>query len=275
MIYHKSAIENMRRAREQAETYGIAIASHIGIGDALQFSSLPENFFIGRNGKKLYDISKPWFFDHNPFVVRDDRVRIDKKTQLWNFPSQFEWPSPRKEDKPKVYLSNAEIWASVFNVPVVLNRPRLYRFEDFPFEKRKIILLQIGGRSHGEMPQHIVEHVIKKYAPTNQLYTIGLENFETKYGLRKIETSSLWDLAEVISQARMFIGIDSGPSWISACYPDVVTKIVRTKPNPPELFKDWIPLEQRNIHSHWDSRERITHNVSEKDVGFTYSYRRI
>lgn len=69
--------------------------------------------------------------------------------------------------------------------------------------------------------------------------------------------------------------VDSGPSWIAASYPDVITKIVRTKPHPPELFENFIPLEQRNIHAHWCSRERMEHNVSSNDVGHTFSYKRI
>lgn len=257
---------------EVEKKIGITIKSTIGVGDALQFSSLPENYYRAKGGKKLVDISKPWFFDYNPFVDRNTK-EVDEKTEMWNFPTQYEWPLPRNERQPKVYLSNAEIWASVFKSPVVLNRPRLYQFEDFPFEKRKIILFHLDGRSHGIMPQHIIEHVIKKYSHTQQLYLVGKTT--NTFGLKKIETPTLWDLAEVISQARMFIGVDSGPSWIATCYPDVITKIVRTKPNPAEEFQNWVPLERSNIHSMWDSRERMIHNVSEVDQGFTWSYKRI
>lgn len=254
------------------KTIGITIDARIGLGDALQFCSLPENYSRAKGGKKLVDLSRPWFFDHNPYVDRGTS-QVDEKIEMWNFPQQYEWPLPRKEYEPQIYLSNAEIWTSVLRVPVVMNRMRLYRFEDFPFEKRKMILFHIDGRSHGEMPEHIIQHVIKKYSPTDQLFLIG--NPKKNYGLKVIKTNTLWDLAEVISQCRMYIGIDSGPSWIASCYPDVITKIVRTKPNPPELFEDWIPLEKKNIHSMWDSRERMTHNVSDRDIGFTWSYKRI
>lgn len=257
---------------------GISIKPSIGIGDALQYSSLPENYFR-HTGKKLVDISKPWFFDHNPYITREN-VKTSRIQEMWNFgPTQYQWPNPRtkemfllgrNEKVPGVYLSNAEIWASLFEVPIVLNRPRLYHFEDFPFEKRTHILFQTEGKSHGSMPTHIVEHVKRKYKHC-ELFHIGPG---PHHGLHHIETPSLWGLAHLISEAKMLIGMDSGPSWIAACY-DVIVKKVRTKPNPPELFKDWVPLEIKNVHSMWDDRCHQIFNITEDDIGFTYSYKRI
>ncbi len=257
---------------------GISIKSTIGIGDALQYSSLPENYYH-HTGKKLVDVSKHWFFDYNPYVVRN--AQYTSVREMWNFgPTQYEWPNPRtkemyllgrNEKVPGVYLSNAEIWASVFNVPVVLNRPRLYHFEEFPFAKRTNILFQTEGKSHGQMPTHIVEHVKNKYKHCNLIH-IGAGS---PHGLHHVETPSLWGLAQLISESKMLICMDSGPSWIGACYPDVIVKKVRSKPNPPELFADWVPLEIRNIHSHWDSREHMIYNITENDIGFTWSYKKI
>lgn len=234
---------------------------------------MPENYFRA-TGRKLIDLSRPWFFDHNPFVSRELDPKPQNIVEMWNFgPTQYEWPIPRGKDKPAVYLSNAEIWASVMKVPCVLSRPRLYRFEEFPFEDRRMILLQTEGQSHGKMPEHIVQHVINKYHGTGNLFHIGPGE---SYGLPTLGmTKTLWDLAEILSKARMLIGLDSGPTWIAVCYPDVIVKKVRTKPNPPDEFKNWIPLEIRNPHSHWDSREHLVYNVSEDDIGFSFSYRRI
>lgn len=247
---------------------GITIRSYIGIGDALQFSSLPENYFRAK-GEKLVDISKPWFFDHNPFVVRD--AAYVKATELWNFgPKQWEFPRPHMQG---VYTCNAEIPASLFGVGVTLNRPRLYKFEEFPFHERRTILIQTNGRSHGAMPDHVVQHVLKKYAPTGNLYQIGLDD-AMQLGIPKLKTPTLWALASAIAQARMLICLDSGPAWIAACYPDVVVKKLRTRPNPPD-FKTWVPLAVDNIHSHWDDRCHQIFNPTETDIGFTTSYRKI
>lgn len=254
---------------------GMDIKTTIGVGDALQFSSLPENYYRA-TGHKLLDMSQPWFFDHNPYVIRQGSEKIvpNKVVQMWNFchPDKYEWPIPRHKDKPKVYLSNAEIWASLLNVPVVMNRPRLYRFEEFPYEERQTILFHIDGRSHGMMPEHIIDHVLKKYSNTRNLYQIGTSSRDL--GIPKLKTSTLWDLAAVISKAKMLIGVDSGPSWIAACYPDVVVKKLRTKPSD-DVLKTWVPLEIHNIHSHWDDRCHQIFNVTEDDIGFTYSYRKI
>lgn len=261
---------------------GISIKPTIGIGDGLQYSSLPENYFRAK-GQKMYDISKPWFFDYNPYVSRDPSIQPSPFRELWNFsPTQYQWPDPRlvlprkgdhnpPEQRPKVYLSNAEIWASLYDIKPVLIRPRLYRYEDFPFEQRKMILLQTEGRSHGALPKKIADHVVNKYKATGQLFHIGPG--ET-YGLPHIETPTLWELAKLISEASMLIGVDSAPSWIAACYPDVIVKKVRIKPQP-DLFQEWIPLEIKNIHSHWDDRCHQIYNTSEDDIGFTQSYKKM
>lgn len=261
-------------------TIGIAIKPTIGVGDSLQYSSLFENYFRAKN-EKLISIDKHWFLEHNPYVIPYDEksgVAPKKILQMWNFsPTQYQWPIPkRREDRPLVYLSNAEIWASLLGVPVVLNRPRLYQFEDAClFEDRKMILLHTNGVSHGEMPSHIVDHVISKYAGTGHLYRIGNPKDDRYPTIPKIHTETLWDLAGVISKARMLIGMDSAPSWIAACYPDVIVKKLRTKPNPPERFTDWVPLDVKNIHSHWDDRCHMIFNASDDDIGFTTSYRKI
>jgi len=256
------------------EDLGISIKPTIGIGDALQFSSVPENYFR-TTGRKLCDISRPWFFDHNPFIDRSFRTPPKKVIEMWNFsPKQWQWPKPRP-DKPQVYLSNAEIGAKVFGAEVSLNRPRLYQFEDFPFHERQMILLQTEGKSHGVMPSHILDHIIEKYLPTKNLYHIGPEDHRLKgINIPHLITPTLWELAEIISKARMLIGLDSGPSWIAAAYPDVVVKKIRIKPSA-DIFKDWIPLEIANVHSHWDDRCHQIFNPSDVDVGFTSSYRKI
>lgn len=250
---------------------GISIKSSIGLGDGLQFSSVPENYFK-ETGKKLYDVSKPWFFDHNPHVVRELTEPLEKTVEMWNFsPHQWDWPRPRLEG---VYLSNAEIWSLVLGVKNTrLNRPRLYRFEDVKFKDREMILLQTQGKSHGAMPNHVVDHILEKYKPTKRLFHIGAKD-PRDLGIPRIETPSFWDLASVISKSQMFIGLDSGPSWVAACYPDVICKKLRMKPTP-EVFRKWVPLAIDNIHSHWDDRCQQIFNPSENDVGFTSSYRRM
>lgn len=252
---------------------GIKVARAKGVGDTVQFSSVPENYF-NATGKKLIDVDKAWIFDHNPFVIRDYAGYIRRTVDMWNFsPMQYHWPIPSDRDTKAVYQCNAEIWARVWGVnnPTLL-RPRLYQFEGFPFHKREKILLHTDGRSHGKLGEHVIEHVIEKYGPTGQLYIIGKP--ENTYGLPHIQTETLWDLAKVISEARMLIGSDSGPSWIAACYPDVIIKKVRQRPSA-ENYKNWVPLEVKNFHSHWDDRLFQIYNASDSDIGPFESYRKL
>ena len=107
------------------------------------------------------------------------------------------------------------------------------------------------------------------------LYQIGLQS-DPGYGIEKLYTPTFWDLAREISSAKMFIGVDSGPSWIAACYPDIVANKVRVKlPDGEGLIEDWVPLEIDRIHSHWDDRCFHIHNVTEDDRGFTSSFKRL
>jgi hypothetical protein len=149
---------------------GITFAENCkGIGDQIQFSSLPENYYR-TTGSKLIDVNKCWIFDHNPYVDRENVPRGTK--ELWNFPQKEPWPNPRPQG---VYLSNAEIHAARFGAKVFRNRPCLYKFESFPFERRNMIIFHTQGRSHGKLPDHIIGHVIEKYGATGQLFHLGVE----------------------------------------------------------------------------------------------------
>lgn len=256
----------------------LLVDRNIGIGDAVQFTSLPENYFK-HTGQKLIDVDKHWVFDHNPYIDRETRPDPNQIFKIWNHRPFIQPKGPDNLSKEQAhvrmntFLSNAEIHARLYDVPVVLNRPRLYQFEDYPFKDRNMILVHIQGKSHGTMPAHIIDHIISKYSKM-RLFQIGLPT-DLDIGIPRIKTETLWQLASVIARARMFIGMDSGPSWIAACYPDVVIKKVRTRPVDPQTFKDWIPLDFANIHSHWDDRLAQIHNVTEEDIGFTWSYKRI
>ena len=94
-------------------------------------------------------------------------------------------------------------------------------------------------------------------------------------GIPRLETPTFWDMTKEISEARMLIGMDSGPSWIACCYPDIVVKRLRMKPSFEEL-REWVPLAANNIHAIWDELQlHSCYNQSEDDIGFTSSYRRI
>ena len=249
----------------------IQVGNHIGLGDAVQFTSIPENYFR-EYGTKLLDIEKHFVFDHNPYVVRvNHEVVPTVNLNLWNLHCL---DTPISFRERTIYLCNAEAHSRHFKYEVRLNRPRLYRFEEYPFSERKYVILHVKGKSHGPMPEHIVAHVREKYGAL--VRWVGQPE-DWNYGIPsppRIPTPTFWDLAETISKARMFIGMDSGPSWVAACYPDVQLKKIRSWPSPEKL-RNWVPLECCRLDSLWDDRIALYYNQSEEDCGFTQSYRRL
>lgn len=245
------------------EVLGIIVPKTIGIGDAVQFTSVPENYFK-KFGRKVVDVERHWVFDYNPYIVRSERTTRD--VRLWNF-------SPVPKPRGSVFLSLAEKHAACVGVQhVTLRHPKLYRYEEHPFHLRRMILLQVEGVSHGRLPKTVLDHILMKYQGPN-LYQIGLK--DEGLGIPWIPTRTAWDLAELISRARMVIGPDSGPTWIATCYPDVVVKKVRMKPTVDAL-KTWVPLDVSNLHAQWDDLQLFSvYNPSVEDVGFTSSYKRI
>lgn len=249
---------------------GIRVNTKIGIGDKIQFTSVPENYFR-HTGENLVDLDESWIFDLNPYVVRGD-YKCDKVFDLWEMHCYNTAPVFKERT---VLLSNAESHARNLDYPVVMNRPRLYCYENFPVLAREKIILHTKGKSHGPLPSHVVEHILQKYGRSN-IIRVGRKE-EWMYSLAAPafhETSSMWELAKFISDAKLFIGVDSGPSWIAQCYPDVITKKVRLIPDHDRL-KEWVPLQCCILNSHWDDRSAQIYNSSEDDLGFTWSYKRI
>jgi len=247
----------------------LSIKKTIGIGDAIWFTTVPENYFRS-TGQKVIDDTHHWVLDNNPYVIRNpdkETLKLSKLLYGWNH-------NPRWMPKNRsCFTSMAEQHAGNLGIDCFIRHPRLYAYEDFPYEKREKILLQTQGLSHGKMPNHIIEHVFKKYKGM-PLFHIGV-SFDCDIQIPKLETPTLWDLVREISQCKMLIGLDSGPSWIAACYPDVIVKKVRMKPDL-DVLKDWIPLDVNNIHAIWDDLQlQHIYNQSENDVGFTSSYLRI
>lgn len=274
----------------KAKSVGIRLypapRAYLGIGDALQFSSLPENFF--RNyGQCLIDIDHHWIFDHNPYVIRSENnventpeIIID----LWQDYEHLKCNMRKLSSAPRVFTSNAEailsVMANIFSgrPKVFLNRPRLYKFEEHNFETRKLILIHTTGRSNGEMPDFLIKHILDKYKNTGDLIQIAGPKDKIIDGLGVIRPINLWAAAELISQARMFIGPDSGLAWIAACYPDVRVKKIRlTQPwGVVGNWHDWVPLRLGHPASHWDDLSLFQlYNLEDFDSGIFKSWRKL
>lgn len=260
---------------------GITLEGALGIGGRVTFASFPENYY--RNtGEKVIDLDHTWVFDHNPFVVRDQRP--SEIINLW----ALRWPQLLRNfplnsflEKP-VFGSIADRTASIFNHVAYLRHPRLYRYEDVPVLRDRIVLHTTGNvfnSAMGEdrrkvMSEEIVDYIRTKYR-NFELIQIGLkEDLDARViDCRGIE--NIWETVKIIAQAGTFIGIDSGPSWIAASYPHIFRKKVLMQ-YPPEFLRNcFIAMHVLIPHHHWFDASFMYFNRSTDDAGITYSYLKI
>lgn len=250
---------------------GILVSRKIGIGDAIQFTTVPENYYR-HYSRPIVDTERNWVFDYNPYVVRG--VQPKKTHDVWN---DILLDVPKEKLGRTIMLCLAEAPLKSFDYPIVMNRPRLYKFEHTPFSARTKIIVHVKGRSHGQMPEHIIKHIIEKYGDQDLWLLARPGEWDYPFtwpGKVFNATPEIWKSVEFIADAKMFIGLDSGPAWIAQCYPDIIVKKVRLIPELDRL-KNWVPLEWCMLGSYWDDRSGFIYNPSSDDVGFTWSYKRI
>lgn len=245
------------------------LKSNIGIGDAIQFTSLPENYYF-TTGEKLIETSQHWVFDHNPYVIRGGAKSFDGDTiDLWDRYLQADKSSFMHGNR---YDSNAEIISAVFNVKTYLKRPNLYYVP-----KRKVvphgIIFHPDGISQRSMPTHVAEHFGSQPRIVSQFCRqVGLQPSLalSQFCAVVTHTPKIWDLVSEIASCQQFIGIDSGPSWIASCFPYIWVKKILS--NPKE-FIDKKPLTgSDHITWFWDESLADFYNTTNIDIGFTKSY---
>lgn len=258
---------------------GITLGAAQGLGDKLQFSSFPENYF--RNtGEKVVDVDRAWFFDHNPHVVRD--VRPKQVVDLWSAP----WPLRRGitheqyAAKPIVF-SLAERTSSIFDHVAYLRHPRLYRFEDLPRLDKRVVLHTTGKRlppvtPQGEdapriLSQEIIDHVRTTYREY-EIIQVGSKDDVDAHVVDCRGIPDIWEVVKIIAQASVFIGVDSGPYWIAACFPRIFRKKVLMQYPAEYLRSRFVPMHVINLHVHWHDASCLYFNRTRDDAGVTYSY---
>jgi hypothetical protein len=261
---------------------GIRFEGAVGLGDKLQFSSFPENWY--RNtGEKVIDLDNVWMFDHNPYVVRD--AVPTRVIDLWKQP----WPMQQRVSqqdyvaKP-IFFSLAERTATIFKHVAYLRHPRLYRFEDLPRLEKRVVLHTTGKKIQpqtalGEdafrvLSEEIIQHVLQAYRGYEIIQVGSKEDVDARViDFRGIP--DIWEVVKIIARAGIFIGVDSGPYWISACYPGIFRKKVLMQ-YPPEYLRDrFVPMHLLNLHVHWHDASCLYYNRTSDDAGITYSYLKI
>lgn len=256
---------------------GITFKDAPGIGDKIQFTSVPENYYLA-TGKKLIDVDKSWVFDYNPFVVRDSEP--DQIVDLWNYDLK-----KIRIHRP-VYTCLAERNAAMLGVPAQLTHPCLYRFEENQANSGYIVIHTTGSPGIHEwrgydqpmaLSREVCEHVVNRYRSQYGILQVGKHAdvpCEGAEDMRGVSNGDIWRLVRMIAGAQMFVGPDSGPSYIAACYPRVQAKKVLMQA-PPEYFDDYIPMQVANSGTHWHDFNFRYYNRSARDAGMTLSYLKI
>ena len=209
-----------------------------GIGDHIQFTSMPENYYYNF-GQKLVDLQHSWVYDHNPYVERfgpdtggvmDGTVgsAIDLyKNQLF-FKGEKDEPliGLLKFTDGKYFTSQAERFKQLFNIEnILLRHPRLYRFEELQGKKLGIVTVHTTGRSEGgTIPDRVIDQIEENYKGYSVYQVGGPEDRETpfidKRGL------GMWESAQLIASSQIFIGVNSSMMNIAQCYPRVSRKLI-------------------------------------------------
>lgn len=246
---------------------GIYLKRSIGLGDAIQFTSLPENYYR-THGVKLIDVSHHPVFDFNPYLERTPSHIPGTTIRLWeDFIARKFFPPPNDRCQ-----TNAQFHA--FNLACIdrLKHPKLYIDPKHP--ERFEVIIHPKGISHSVMPEHIQRHVIEKYG--ERVIQVGLPEDPKLENIPWIPTPTLQDLAELISRCKLFIGMHSGPAWVAACYPYIQKKVIWNPFYTRSKIEGRIPLRPGDLDSMFDDLTLFEiYNQTDQDINYTKSWRAI
>lgn len=232
-----------------------------GIGDKIQFSAIPENYYKS-TGEKLVDIEKCWVFDHNPYVLRGN-YQLESSVNLWNL------------QLTKEALSKEELFNEIFEIKTFLRHPRLYIYEDLTPDYYSITIHTNGKSRGGEMSQKIIDQIIKNY-PNHKIYQIGGKE-DKKTPFIDSKGLSIWETAKLIASCGTFIGVNSSMMNLAKCYPKVRKKVLFNEKNCPdwrgnEELKTFKPVSPKDT---WIDYNWEYFNTTEADIGITNTYFKI
>ena len=244
---------------------GIATPNHVS-GDAIQYSCVPENYFR-TTGEKLIDVSKSFVFDHNPFVLRDEKP--DDVINLWTH--HF----PHTDEDSNRYLSKSERWCAGLGIKMFLRHPRLYIYENIekaPLGESRTISVHCSGKSRGHLSDKIVEHIRQKYEKYNIIQVGGTRDRTTSF--IDFRGANFWESARTIANSDIFIGIDSAMYHVSRCYPSVRRKvIIQDNHFNKEQLKKFHPF--REGFDDWIDFDTEYFNEFDYDIGVTNALHKI
>ena len=235
-----------------------------GLGDKIILTSLPENFYAS-TGEKLVDLDKCWAFDHNPYVIRGDDLRCDNIV----YPSRI----PGTYTGPLMHSAAQRIGCFLGLEKCPLRHPRFYIHEDLPTIPNRIVIHVQGKKAGAPLHNDVIDKIIDRYGSSFDIFQIGaLTDKDTPFKDRR--GLSIWESISILSQASIFIGVDSSMMNAAAAYPRINRKIFITRYSREELEK-LVPLGPNHIDHVWLDSSCQYYNLFTEDVGVTYGYKKI
>lgn len=232
-----------------------------GLGDKIIFTSFPENYFKN-TGVKLVDTHKYWVFDNNPFIVRD--IDVNSTINLWDIGNNY--------NKSNIIPSVAERCCNHYNFKTYIRHPRLYMYEDLPLKSNQIVV-HLSGNTAGSIPVAVANQILKNY-PEYDLVLIGNNTDQYYPGFTNMLGLNIWESVKLIAESILFIGINSSMMNVALCYPRVNKRIILTDTNE-DYIESIIPMDAHNGHHHWLDHALTLFNITDHDLGVTYSYTKI
>ena len=284
-----------------------------GIGDQLQFTSIPENYYKN-TGEKIVDLKEFWGFDSNPYVERHvpaDLI-IDPYNRYFHCRESFLEFVGNKTTKKSVRASHSrppnplnrtEMYQPLFFAKISANNdgtalqsnehglgrikvphlrhPRLYRYEELQGSTLGTITVHTTGKSEGgQMPDHVLEQIQKNYK-NYTIYQVGGKDDKPTPFINKLGLG-MWETAELIAKCQTFIGVNSSMMNIAQCYPRINRKVVLIENNilsTEDLCLRYRPLHtyspDKDIGAHWIDYNWQYFNIHDIDMGITMSYNKI
>jgi hypothetical protein len=237
----------------------IVIENYLGIGDAVQFSHIPENFYKF-TGKKVFDVSNSWIYNDNPFVERGTPSEpISETLNPWILSREF-YHGFKSHAERFFDFYNRRNNKNFKNPP--LRHLRLYSFEQSPIKTNRIVIHTTGKSEIVPMTDEVIEYIAKAYSGYEIIQTGGLNDKKTPF-INKLGLD-LRSTIELIATSAIFIGVNSGMMNIANCYPRVNKKILL-----PRDLENFSPLSKDNT---WFDYGVNYYNYTENDIGATFSY---
>ena len=248
----------------------------LGLGDQIQLTSFPENFYKN-TGKKVIDLDNNFLFDHNPYILRN--IKPDIVLDIWSMTdtdktgisyNEKQWIPSIAE---KLLFFTNKLLGTKFKI--YLRHPRLYKHEDITKINNQICV-HLTGISTGTCPEYIADQIKINYKDFN-IVQIGKK--EDKYFNQFIDKKGLdfWDSAKIIAESLIFIGVSSSMMNLAFCYPKVIKKIILTESDDEriDILDNMMPMNPKIGHYHWLDWGFCFYNKTQRDVGVSYSYLKI